>query len=59
MAGEGRNQRFVIGEEGERVALQEITVMEERRINSLELLVKVGIALLRRGELGGEKERGC
>ena len=30
MAGEGRNKRFVIGEEGERAALQEITVMEER-----------------------------
>ena len=55
MAGESSDQRFVISKESKRTTFQEIAVMEEGGINSLELTVKSGVALLRKGEFGREK----
>ena len=54
-AGKGRNKRLVISEQSERTALKKVTVVEERGIDSLELTIKSGVALLRRGEFGREK----
>ena len=46
---------MVISEQSERTALKKVTVVEERGIDSLELMIKSGVALLRRGEFGREK----
>ena len=57
-AGQGGNKRLVISEQSERTALEEITVVEERGIDGLELTIKSGVALLRRCEFGREKGEG-
>ena len=49
---ESGDERFVIGEESERTTFEKITIVEKRGVNSLELSVKSGILLLRRGEFG-------
>ena len=58
-SGEWRQQRRQtgkgIGEKSERPALKEVMVVEERGVNSLELTIKGGVALLRRSEFGREK----
>ena len=57
-AGKGRNKRLVISEQSERMALKKVTVVEARGIDSLELTIKSGVALLSRGEFGrGKGER--
>ena len=50
----GGNKRLVISEQSERMALKKVMVVVERRIDSLELMIKSGVALLRRGEFGRE-----
>ena len=57
-AGQGGNKRLVISEQSERTALEEVTVVEERGIDGLELTIKSGVALLRRCEFGREKGEG-
>ena len=57
LTGESFHQRLVICEEGERTPFEKITVVEKGGVNSLELSVKCGIPLLRRGEFGGEKRK--
>ena len=52
LTSESGDERFVIGEESERTTFEKITIVEERGVNSLELSVKSGILLLRRGEFG-------
>ena len=54
-AGKARNKRLVISEQSERTALKKVTVVEERGIDSLELTIKSGVAMLSRGEFGREK----
>ena len=49
---------MVISEQSERTALEEVTVVEERGIDGLELTIKSGVALLRRCEFGREKGKG-
>ena len=46
---------MVIGGKRERPALKEVMVVEERGVNSLELTIKGGVALLRRSEFSREK----
>ena len=52
LMGESSHQRFVICEESERTTFEKITVVEKEGVNTLELSVKGGILLLRRGEFG-------
>ena len=52
LASESGDERFVISEESERTTFEKITIVEKRGVNSLELPVKSGIPLLRRGEFG-------
>ena len=58
LVGERGNQRFVVSKESERTTFKEILVVEKGGVISLEFSVKSGIALLRRGEFGGEKGKG-
>ena len=52
LTSESGDERFVISEESERTTFEKITIVEKRGVNSLELPVKSGIPLLRRGEFG-------
>ena len=52
LTSESGDERFVIGEESERTTFEKITIVEKGGVNSLELPVKSGIPLLRRGEFG-------
>ena len=52
LASESGDERFVIGKESERTTFEKITIVEKGGVNSLELSVKSGIPLLRRGEFG-------
>ena len=45
----------MIREKSERTALKKITVVEERGVNSLELTIRGGVALLSMSEFGREK----
>ena len=52
LASESGDERFVISEESERTTFEKITIVEKGVVNSLELPVKSGIPLLRRGKFG-------
>ena len=52
LTSESGDERFVIGEESERTTFEKITIVEKGGVNSLELSVKSGIPLLRRGQFG-------
>ena len=52
LTSESGDERFVISEESERTTFEKITIVEKGVVNSLELPVKSGIPLLRRGEFG-------
>ena len=52
LTSESGDERFVISKESERTTFKKITIVEKRGVNSLELLVKSGIPLLRRGQFG-------
>ena len=52
LTSESGDERFVISEESERTTFEKIPIVEKRGVNSLELPVKSGIPLLRRGEFG-------
>ena len=43
-----RNQRLVVSEECERTAFKKVTLMEKRRVDSLEFPIKSGVTLLGR-----------